>query len=147
MEQFEESWGPPVRNPRFSSPQERLGGYQTPEGTPKGAPWGRKPRIPYRRSSTFLKLPNFFIFFWKKIDVQKKMKWRLSPGTKMVLYSPEEPFPSQGSKKTDLVRKALGRLWDALGSTLGRLGGSKGEIQGQEKRGPMERNHTFHEFQ
>ena len=29
----------------------------------------------------------------------------------MVLYSLVEPFPSRGSKKTDLVIKALGRLW------------------------------------
>ena len=65
----------------------------------------------------------------------------------MVFYTPEEPFPSQGSKKTDLVVKASERLWGTLGGTLGRLGGSKGEMQGHKKRGPMERNRIFNEFQ
>ena len=51
----------------------------------------------------------------------------------MVLYSPEEPFPSQGSKKTDPGMKALGRLWGAFGGTLGRLGGSMGKLQGHKE--------------
>ena len=64
----------------------------------------------------------------------------------MVFYTPEEPFPSQGSKKTDLVVKASERLWGTLGGTLGRLGGSKGEMQGHKKRGPMQRNCLFNKF-